>query len=239
MFHNSQWIGNCSGGASLKKPVTTPIPAFLVAILRRVNLSLSKSWVLVVILLCRESPRIMASFGQSHSRSRDAFQSIISRLYKFALVLTVNEELARALLRSTYKGLNLRKDSAADDRDQLIEAFRRMYAMWNAKLGEDPNIQMRCQPDPRLFAASFPKGPLAGNAHFPKFIANMPSSQRAALYLVYGEAASYDEAAEVTSLTMLSLMKLLARGHTGFSQWLDHRGLSEEYDASPGQERAA
>jgi RNA polymerase sigma-70 factor (ECF subfamily) len=183
----------------------------------------------------------MASFGQTHSRSRDAFQSIIVSLYKFALVLTVNEELARALLRSTSKGLTLRKDLSGDERDHLIEGFRRMYALWSAKLAEDPNIQKRCQPEPRLFAASLARGPVAGNAHFAKFIANMSSSQRAALYLVYGEGASYDEAAEVTALDMLSLMKLLARGHVALSHWLDNRGLAEEYesDASPGQERAA
>ena len=241
MFHNCQRIGNWSGSASLRKTVTTLIPAFLVAILLRINLFLSKSRMLVVILLCEESARIMASFGQPHSRSRDAFQSIIVSVYKFALVLTVNEELARALLRSTSKGLNLRKDFAGDERDHLIAGFRRMYALWNAKLAEDPHIQKRCPPDPRLLAASLPKGPLAGNASFAKFIANMSSPQRAALYLVYGEGTSYDEAAEVTALDMLSLMKLLARGHVALSQWLDHRGLSEEYesDASPGQERAA
>lgn len=183
----------------------------------------------------------MASFGQTHSRPRDAFQSILVSLYKFALVLTVHDELARALLRSASKGLNSRKGFAGDERDHLVECLRRMYALWIAKLSEDPNIQKRCQPDPRLFGAILPKGPLAGNAHFAKFVANMSSSQRAALYLVYGEGASYDEAAEVTALDMLSLMKLLARGHVALSQWLDHRGLSEECesDASPGRERAA
>ncbi len=188
----------------------------------------------------------MASFGPVPSRSRDALQSAIARLYKYALVLTVNEELARALLRSTTKALNLQKDFAWDDRDHLVDAFRRMHAMWSAKLAEDPNIQKRCQPEPRLFAASFPKEPLAGNAHFAKFIANMSSPQRAALYLVYGEDMSYDEAAEVSALDMLSLMKLLARGHVALSHWLDQRGLSNDagqqgnqIDASPGQERAA
>ena len=132
--------------------MTTPIPIFLVAVLLRVNLSLSKSWTLVVILLCKESLRIMASFGPVPSRSRDALQSAIARLYKYALVLTVNEEFARALLRSTTKTLNLRKDFAWDDRDHLVDAFRRMHAMWSAKLAEDPNIQKRCQPEPRLFA---------------------------------------------------------------------------------------
>jgi RNA polymerase sigma-70 factor, ECF subfamily len=226
--------------------VTNPIRIFLVAVLLRINLSLSKSWTLVVILLCEESPRIMASFGPGPSRSRDALQSAITRLYKYALVLTVNEELARALLRGTTKALNLRKDFAWDDRDHLIEAFRRMHAMWSAKLTEDPNIQKRCQPEPRLFAASSPKGTVAGNAHFAKFMANMSPSQRAALYLVYGEDMSYDEAAEATALDMLSLMKLLARGHVALSHWLDQRGLSDgatqkgnQIDASPGQERAA
>ena len=221
--------------------MTTSTRIFLVAILRRVNLSLSKLWMFVVILLCKESPRIMASFGQFHSRSRDAFQSIIARLYKFALVLTANEELARALLRSACKGLNPQKDFSGDQRDALIEALRRMYALWSAKVSEDPNIQKRCAPDPRLFAASFLRGPAGGSAHFAKFIANMPSHQRAALYLVYGEGASYDEAAEVTGLDMLPLMKLLARGHVALSHSLDHGGLPDEYEsrASPGQERAA
>ncbi len=188
----------------------------------------------------------MASFGQVHSRSRDGFQSASARLYKFALVLTVNEELARALLRGTIKGLNSRKDWREDDRDSLIGALRRMYGLWSAKAAEDPNIHKKCQPEPRLFAASLPKGPLAGKAHFAKFIANMPASQRAALYLVYGECASYDEAAEVTALNMLALMKLLARGHLALSHWLDHRGLADdgsrgdlEIDPSPGRERAA
>ncbi len=183
----------------------------------------------------------MASFGQPRSRSRDAFQSIIASLYKFALVLTVNEDLARQLLRGTCKGLNLRKDFGSEEREHLIEAMRRMYFLWSSKLGEDPNAQKRCQPDPRLFAACLPKGTFEGDASFAKFIVNMSSSQRAALYLVYGEGASYDEAAEVTAVDILSLMKLLARGHVALSRWLDHRELSEEYesDCSPGRERAA
>ncbi len=188
----------------------------------------------------------MASFGPAPSRPRDALQSAIARLYKYALVLTANEELARALLRSTTKALNLRKDFAWDDRDHLVDALRRMHAMWSAKLAEDPNITKRCQPEPRLFAASFPKGPVASNTHFAKFIVNMSSPQRAALYLVYGEDMSYDEAAEVAALDMLSLMKLLARGHVALSHWLDQRGSGDDagrqgnqFDASPGQERAA
>ncbi len=183
----------------------------------------------------------MASFGQTHSRPRDAFPSVSSRLYKFALVLTVNEELARALLRSTLKGLNTRKEIRGDDREGLIGALRRMYGLWSAKLSEDANLHKRCPVEPRLFAVSFPRGPLAGNAHFAKFIAAMPSAQRAALYLVYGEGFSYDEAAEATDHEMLALMNLLARGHVALSHWLDHRGLSDgrDADASPGRERAA
>jgi RNA polymerase sigma-70 factor (ECF subfamily) len=188
----------------------------------------------------------MASFGQIHSRPRDALHSVSARLYKFAIVLTVNEELARALLRSTLKALNTRKEFTEDDRDHLTGAFRRMCALWSAKLAEDPNIHKKCQPDARLFAAAMPRGPLAGNAHFAKFIANMPSQQRAALYLVYGESCSYDEAADVTALHMMALMKLLARGHVALSHWLDHRGLSDgasrsdyDMDAATGRERAA
>ena len=180
----------------------------------------------------------MASFGQIHNRPRDGTQSVSGRLYKFALVLTVNEELARALLRSAMKGLNARNNSNADNREVLIGAFRRMYSLWSAKATEDPSIQRRCPADPRLFASSLARGPLAGNVHFAKFIATMPFQQRAALYLVYGEGASYDEAAEAVGLELLALMTLLARGHLALSQWLDHRGISDA-DVSPARERAA
>jgi RNA polymerase sigma-70 factor, ECF subfamily len=183
----------------------------------------------------------MASFAQSKSRSREAAQSLTARLYKFALVLTVNEELARALLRGALKALNSRNETPDDERDHFMGAFRRMYAIWSAKLGEDPDIQRKCPPDPRVLASGLSKAPLAGNAQFARFIANLPPQQRAILYLVYGEGASYDEAAEVTALNLLALMKLIARGHLALSHWLDNRGGRPEadYDHSPGRERAA
>ena len=79
-----------------------------------------------------------------------------------------------------------------------------MYALWIAKLSEDPS-KSDVSPTRACLGRSFLKEPLAGNAHFAKFVANMSSSQRAALYLVYGEGASYDEAAEVTALTCCHL----------------------------------
>ncbi len=170
----------------------------------------------------------MASSAKVSSRPRDALHGGLPRLYKFALVLSVNEELARALLRSTCRALNARIDWRDENRDHFIDAFRRMYAIWNSKSVEGPNVNGRCAPDPRLFAGSLLKGSLAGNAHFAKFLANLPSSQRAVLYLVYGEGASYDEAAEVMALHIQGLMKLLAHGHLALSHWLDNRGLAED-----------
>jgi RNA polymerase sigma-70 factor, ECF subfamily len=172
----------------------------------------------------------MAKIGLSSSARRDALQKALPRLYKFALVLSANEELARALLRATAKALNTRHDWREEDRDRLTGAFQRMHALWSAKMGEDPAIQQKCPPDPRIFAASLAQGPAGRSAQFARFIANMPSSQRAALYLVYGEGASYDEAAEVTALNMLALMKLLARGHLALTQWLAQRGPADEAD---------
>jgi RNA polymerase sigma-70 factor, ECF subfamily len=151
----------------------------------------------------------------------------LPRLFKFALVLSANEELARALLRSTCRSLVTRRNWQEDDRDCLIDAFRHMYALWATKSSDDPNIQLRCPPDARLFTGSAVRGPLAGNAHFAKFITSLTSSQRAVLYLVYGDGSSYDEAAEITGLPIQTLMKLLARGHLALSHWLDHRGLGE------------
>jgi RNA polymerase sigma-70 factor (ECF subfamily) len=162
------------------------------------------------------------------------------------LVLTVNEELARALLRGALKALNTRNETPDEERDHFMGAFRRMYSLWSAKLAEDPDIQRKCPPEPRVLASALPKGPLSGNAHFANFIANLPPQQRAALYLVYGEGASYEEAADVTALNLLALMKALARGHLALAHWLDHRGLSDgagraeaDYHRSPGRERAA
>jgi RNA polymerase sigma-70 factor (ECF subfamily) len=170
----------------------------------------------------------MSSLHRTASRPRDALHGILPQLYRFALVLAVNEELAKALLRGTHRALSARKDWRADNRDHVIEALRRMYALWSARVAEDANLQRRYPPEPRVFLGSLVNGALAGNAHFAKFIAALPFSQRAALYLVYGEGASYDEAAEVTALNMLALMKLLARGHVALSHWLSHRGISAE-----------
>ena len=168
----------------------------------------------------------MASIGQYSSSPRDALQEALPRLYKFALVLTANEELARALVRATAKALHKRNEWQDEDRDRLTGAFRRMHAIWAAKMAEDPAIQKKCPAEPRIFAAGLAKGPFAGNAQFARFIANLPSQQRGVLYLVYGEGASYDEAAEVAALNMLALMKLLALGHLALTQWLDQRAHS-------------
>jgi RNA polymerase sigma-70 factor (ECF subfamily) len=108
-----------------------------------------------------------------------------------------------------------------------------MYALWAAKIAEDPGLHGKFPPDPRIFKGALVKGPISGNAHFASFISKLPSSQRGVLYLVYGEGASYDEAAEITGVNMLSLMKLLARGHLALSHWLDEKGLSEA-PALPG-----
>jgi RNA polymerase sigma-70 factor, ECF subfamily len=180
----------------------------------------------------------MATYGQVFSQQRDAIHRAMPRLYKFALVLTANEELARGLLRGTYKSLNARNEWRDEEAGRLPAGFRRMYALWSAKLDEDPSLQKKCPPDARLFVAAFTKGPLAGNAHFARFIANLPAAQRGVLYLVYGEGASYDEVAEVAALNMLALMKLLASGHAALTQWLDQRGFVET-DSYSQRERAA
>lgn len=169
----------------------------------------------------------MAAFGHTFSQPRDALHLALPRLYKFSIVLTANEQVARALLRGTCRALTNRQDWRGGEREHLIDALSRMYALWMGKLAEDPGLQNKSAPDPRLFAGSASKSPLAGNAHFAKFIANLPSQQRSVLYLVYGEGVSYDEAAEIMSLNMLALMKLLARGHLALAHWLDHRGLAE------------
>jgi RNA polymerase sigma-70 factor (ECF subfamily) len=95
-------------------------------------------------------------------------------------------------------------------------------------MAEEPAIQRRCQPEPRLFATALIKGPLTGSAQLAKFIAGLPPQERGVLYLVYGEGASYDEAADIAGLKMLALMKLLARGHLALAQWLDQPGLAGE-----------
>lgn len=184
----------------------------------------------------------MANLGQS-PQQREIIHKALPRLYKFALVLTANEDLGRALLRSTCKTLlNAQSDWREEDPARLTNAFRRMYSLWSAKIAEDPELVKKCPPDPRIFAGAFSKGPLAGNAQFGKFIANLPATQRGVLYLVYGENSSYDEASEITQLNMLTLMKLLARGHLALTDWLDGNGadggMSLRSDP-PTRERAA
>lgn len=106
-----------------------------------------------------------------------------------------------------------------------------MHGLWAAKLAEAPNLRQSCPPEPRLFASAQSQVQGLSNVHLAKFIANMPAQQRAALYLVYGEGASYDEAAEVLDVDILSLMKHLSRGHAALAHWLEHRGIDAGREA--------
>ncbi len=130
----------------------------------------------------------MPAYGQDFSHQRSAIHKAMPRLYKFALVLTANEELARGLLRGTVRAMNIRSEWQEEDASRLTAGFRRMYALWSAKLDEDPSIQKKCPPDPRLFAAALAKGPLAGNAQFARFIANLAPLQRGCFTLFTGKA---------------------------------------------------
>jgi len=173
----------------------------------------------------------MASFGHNSASQISTSQLSLPKLYKFALVLTANEQLARGLLRGAA-GLASRSQKRGTNRDDHLDIMHKMYGMWMSKLAEDAGLQQKYPPEPRLFANAPVKGVAQGNAHFAKFIANLPPQQRAVLYLIYGERTSYDEAAEIVSLNMLALMKLLARGHAALAHWLDHRGIQQ-----PGQDR--
>ncbi len=156
---------------------------------------------------------------------------LAQQLYRFAIVLTANENLARGLVRSVWRGLGGKPTSHG--------SLRKMYGMWAAKLGDDPGFQQKNPSEPKLFMAALATTPLAGNAHLAKFIANLPSQQRAVLYLVYGEGASYDEAADIINLNVLALMKLVSRGHVALAHWLDHRGLTDTVSTPVATERAA
>jgi RNA polymerase sigma-70 factor, ECF subfamily len=181
----------------------------------------------------------MPVYNQSFSQQHGAIHNAMPRLYKFALILTANAELARGLMRGTLRALNIRNERQDDDGGRIAAGLRRMYALWCTKLDEDANIQKKSPPDPRVFAAAFAQGPMAGNAQFAKFIANLPSPQRAVLYLVYGEGASYDEAADIAGLNMAALMTLLARGHSALNQWLSQHGGAGSDSYEQRRERAA
>jgi RNA polymerase sigma-70 factor (ECF subfamily) len=67
----------------------------------------------------------------------------------------------------------------------------------------------------------------------------MPSQQRGALYLVYGEGASYDEAAEIVGLNIMALMKVLSRAHLALGAWLDQRSVTQAQPQQPVAARVA
>jgi RNA polymerase sigma-70 factor, ECF subfamily len=210
---------------------------FFVFTLLAVNLSVRWFFAQLAQIHVRGGDSAMTVYGPGSSQPQGASLKVMARLYKFALVLTANEELARGLLRGTLKALNSRNEWQEDNTARVTAGFRRMYALWSAKLGEDPGIQKKCPPDPRIFASIFAKSSPAGNAQFARFIANLPSPQRGVLYLVYGEQASYDEAADIAAMNMTALMTMLARGHAALSQLLDQRGAGAE--RTPACERAA
>jgi RNA polymerase sigma-70 factor (ECF subfamily) len=168
----------------------------------------------------------MAPFGQAKSSRRDELNGLLPKLYKFALVLTAHEQLSRALLRSTLKSLSASR-SRTRGGSPLAEAWTEMHTLWAARVAEAPAFRQTYPPEPRLFAGVHLAAAGGSTAHFAKFIASLPSQQRAALYLVYGEGLAYDEAAEIMALELIALMKLLSRGHAALAHWLEHRGLNE------------
>jgi RNA polymerase sigma-70 factor (ECF subfamily) len=165
----------------------------------------------------------MATFGHMKASRRDELNELLPKLYKFAVVLSAHEQLSRALVRGTLKALGGDLSGRKGWSNADFHALKQMYALWAIKVAETPSLRQNCAPEPRLFV-SVQSGTLA-TAHFAKFIANLSSQQRAALYLVYGEGASYDEAAEIMGLDILALMKALSRGHAALAHWLEHRGI--------------
>jgi RNA polymerase sigma-70 factor (ECF subfamily) len=169
----------------------------------------------------------MANFGHKQGTARDSLKAMLPRLYKFSLILTANENLAKALLRAAYRAATSRKDKAWAGQEPYFQALKLMQQLWLAKLAAEPDIKKTCPSDPKIFTHP-PVTGIAGAisaASLGKFIASLPSQQRAALYLVYGEGISYDEAAEILALNIPALMKLLARGHSALAYWIDHKGL--------------
>lgn len=183
----------------------------------------------------------MAKFGQSKSPRREEFEKLLPKLYKYALVLTAHEQLSRALVRATCRTLPRRSLWADGGQDAHLPALKHMHSLWAAKLAETPSLRQNCPAEPGLFAGV--PTPVAGvsTVHFAKFIANLSCQQRAALFLVYGDGASYDEAADVLSVDILSLMKLLSRGHAALAHWLEHRGFNDRpiAEASMAERRMA
>jgi RNA polymerase sigma-70 factor (ECF subfamily) len=151
---------------------------------------------------------------------------LLPRLYTFAIILTAHEQLSRALVRAALRALPGRF-RPKDGEDFFLDALKQTYDLWSAKAAETPDLRQSCPPEPRLFAGIPAQAAGVSAAHFAKFVAYLPPQQRAALYLVYGECLSYDEAAEIMGVDLVPLMKLLSRGHGALAHWLEHRGLDE------------
>jgi RNA polymerase sigma-70 factor (ECF subfamily) len=152
-------------------------------------------------------------------------QPVLLRLYKFAGLLTGSDKTAKALLKASFT--TSKPLPQIKSRESFIAALARLYAVWNTKQSGGDMFAAGAgesrQSDPfSIGAAEF--------GRFSKFLSGLPVPQRAALYLVYGEGTSYDEAAEVLSLNMLSLMKSLTRGHLALSYWLDQQAAASRED---------
>ncbi len=114
-----------------------------------------------------------------------------------------------------------------------------MYALWSAKFAEDQTLPNKYAQQPRHF--TIPHAQLKGSADIAPFFVTVSFQQRAVLYLVYGEGASYEEAAEITGMTMLALMKQLSQGHLGLTHWLSQnrfRETAEPHAFGPAYENA-
>jgi RNA polymerase sigma-70 factor (ECF subfamily) len=141
------------------------------------------------------------------------------RLAAFASALTGSEAASSALIKAT------RNQAAARAKERghtplVLWLYGIMHALWAARMKGGAQAEQSVPADPRLFLPrSATSGPdAAGAGRMAKFVAQLPASQRAALYLAYGERLSYDEVAEVCGVPVGTVMTRLARAHAALIQ---------------------
>ena len=138
--------------------------------------------------------------------------STLGRLWRFAQVLTNNERKSEVLVQQAcLDGLNA--GSAAPDQikpDVLL--FKLLLQKW--QVTEDMS-------DSTTTAAT----------DILRAMHRLPSDQRIAILIVYGERMSYQDAAKITGKSVAQLMEALAAGRKTLAQF--QNGTSHGENATP------
>jgi len=147
------------------------------------------------------------------SEVRQHLAAHLSRLWRYGYVLSHNRDVAEELVQSTC--LRALEKSAQFTPGTRIDRwlFSILHSIWVGDLRAQKVRQGQGFIDPELLEATDTRIPDEDNRHYQKVmqqVNRLPEAQRNALFLVYVEGLTYQEAADTLSVPIGTIMSRLA-----------------------------